>query len=216
MGGGEVFHFGEFMLEVAERRLTHGGEVVRLSPKAHDVLVAAPRPGRASRHEGRAPVPGVARRVCRGRHSDRPRLGIAQGVRRRQTPERLHRDGVAIRVSVRRTGHPRTGRPRHGAAACPATACGTLRARGRGRARVLSGSCFELPDAVSSFRAAIEIDSTYAAAHAGLALACCLQGCLGSCRTRRRLPRRSRPRCARWPWTASARMHRWRSAPCCS
>ncbi|MET1081496.1 MAG: tetratricopeptide repeat protein [Burkholderiales bacterium] len=48
---------------------------------------------------------------------------------------------------------------------------------GRGRARVLSGSYFEVADAVSSFRAAIELDPTYAAAHAGLAVARCLQGC---------------------------------------
>ena len=49
---------------------------------------------------------------------------------------------------------------------------------GRGRARVLSGSYFELSEAVANFRAAIEIDPTYAAAHAGLALARCLEGCL--------------------------------------
>jgi DNA-binding winged helix-turn-helix (wHTH) protein len=39
MGGRDVFHFGEFTLEAAERRLTHRAEVIRLSPKAHDVLV---------------------------------------------------------------------------------------------------------------------------------------------------------------------------------
>lgn len=39
MGGSDVFHFREFTLEVAERRLTHRAEVIRLSPKAHDVLV---------------------------------------------------------------------------------------------------------------------------------------------------------------------------------
>ena len=49
---------------------------------------------------------------------------------------------------------------------------------GRGRARVLSGSYFELSEAVATFRAAIEIDTTYAAGHAGLALARCLEGCL--------------------------------------
>jgi cytochrome c peroxidase len=37
MGRSEVFHFGEFTLEVAERRLTRAGAVVRLAPKAHDV-----------------------------------------------------------------------------------------------------------------------------------------------------------------------------------
>ena len=39
MASSEVFHFGEFTLDVAERRLTHGRNVIRLSPKAHDVLV---------------------------------------------------------------------------------------------------------------------------------------------------------------------------------
>ena len=38
MGRSEVFHFGEFTLEVSERRLTRAGTVVRLAPKAHDVL----------------------------------------------------------------------------------------------------------------------------------------------------------------------------------
>jgi adenylate cyclase len=36
----------------------------------------------------------------------------------------------------------------------------------------------ELSEAVATFRAAIEIDTTYAAGHAGLALARCLEGCL--------------------------------------
>src|SRR5215475_13256274 len=36
----ETFHFGEFTLDVRERRLLHGTEAVRLSPKAYDVLVA--------------------------------------------------------------------------------------------------------------------------------------------------------------------------------
>jgi tetratricopeptide (TPR) repeat protein len=39
----------------------------------------------------------------------------------------------------------------------------------------LSGSYFELPAAVDAFRSAIEIDPTYAPAHAGLARARCLQ-----------------------------------------
>ena len=46
---------------------------------------------------------------------------------------------------------------------------------GRGRAHLLSGSFFELPQAVSTFQAASELDPTYAAAHAGLALALCAQ-----------------------------------------
>ncbi len=46
---------------------------------------------------------------------------------------------------------------------------------GHGRAHLLSASYFELPKAVESFRAAIALDPTYAAAHAGLALARCAQ-----------------------------------------
>jgi tetratricopeptide (TPR) repeat protein len=44
---------------------------------------------------------------------------------------------------------------------------------GRGRFHLLSYSMFEAPKAVEAFRAASELDSTYAPAHAGLALACC-------------------------------------------
>ncbi len=46
---------------------------------------------------------------------------------------------------------------------------------GRGRSHLLSGSYFELPGAVDAFRSAIEIDPTYAPAHAGLARARCVQ-----------------------------------------
>ena len=34
---------------------------------------------------------------------------------------------------------------------------------------------FDVPKAVAAFRAATELDPSYAAAHAGLALACCAQ-----------------------------------------
>ena len=46
---------------------------------------------------------------------------------------------------------------------------------GRGRAILLSASLVEVSKAETAFRAAIELDPTYAAAHAGLALACCAQ-----------------------------------------
>jgi DNA-binding winged helix-turn-helix (wHTH) protein/lipoprotein NlpI len=44
---------------------------------------------------------------------------------------------------------------------------------GRGRSHLLQSSAFEVPKAVDAFRAAIELAPTYAAAHAGLALAHC-------------------------------------------
>src|SRR6188768_1424774 len=39
MTGRELYTFGEWTLEAAERRLSDGGRVVSLAPKAHDVLV---------------------------------------------------------------------------------------------------------------------------------------------------------------------------------
>jgi eukaryotic-like serine/threonine-protein kinase len=47
---------------------------------------------------------------------------------------------------------------------------------GRGRRHLLSGSFFELPQAAAAFQAATALDPTYAAAHAGLALALCGEG----------------------------------------
>jgi DNA-binding winged helix-turn-helix (wHTH) protein/tetratricopeptide (TPR) repeat protein len=46
---------------------------------------------------------------------------------------------------------------------------------GRGRAHLLAASMHEVPKAVAAFRQAIELEPGYAAAHAGLALACCAQ-----------------------------------------
>ncbi len=49
---------------------------------------------------------------------------------------------------------------------------------GRGRFHLLSYSMFDVPKAVEAFRAAIELDPTYAPAHAGLALAWCAQAAM--------------------------------------
>src|ERR1700680_348475 len=40
MAGREVYEFGEFTLDVSERRLTRGGQVLPLTPQPHDLLVA--------------------------------------------------------------------------------------------------------------------------------------------------------------------------------
>lgn len=57
----------------------------------------------------------------------------------------------------------------------PANTARVYELLGRGRFHLLSASMFEVPKAVAAFRAATELDPTYAAAHAGLALACCAQ-----------------------------------------
>jgi len=43
MAAREVYEFGEFILDVAERRLSKGGVPVPLEPKAHEVLMALVR-----------------------------------------------------------------------------------------------------------------------------------------------------------------------------
>ena len=43
MANSETFHFDAFTLDVRERRLLRGEDVVRLAPKAYDVLVALVR-----------------------------------------------------------------------------------------------------------------------------------------------------------------------------
>ena len=176
MSACEVFHFGEFTLEVTERRLTHGAEAIHLSPKAHDVLVLLLRQAghlvtkdellsrvwpEACVEEGILTVHVSALRKAFGDDT----RGYIETVSRAGyrfvapvTRERVERDTVPLHAQPR-----------------PAELYELV---GRGRARVLSGSYFELPDALASFRAAIEIDSTYAAAHAGLAVTLCLQACL--------------------------------------
>jgi DNA-binding winged helix-turn-helix (wHTH) protein/tetratricopeptide (TPR) repeat protein len=49
---------------------------------------------------------------------------------------------------------------------------------GRGRSHLLSGSMFEVPHAVDAFRAAVDLDPSYAPALAGLALAHCAQAAM--------------------------------------
>ena len=166
MGGGDIFHFGGFALDTAERRLTQGGRVVRLSPKAHDVLVVLLRQA--------GHVVTKDELLSRVWHVSALRKALGDDRHSSEYIETVSRAGYRFIAPVSREQLDRDTMP--------------LRARprpvelyelvGRGRARLLSGSYFQLPDALSSFRTAIERDSTYAAAHAGLAVTRCLQGCL--------------------------------------
>jgi tetratricopeptide (TPR) repeat protein len=49
---------------------------------------------------------------------------------------------------------------------------------GRGRSHLLSASMVEVPKAIEAFRAAVELDPSYAPAHAGLAQAYCAQAAM--------------------------------------
>jgi DNA-binding winged helix-turn-helix (wHTH) protein len=180
MASGAVFHFGEFTLQAAERRLLQGRQVIRLSPKAHDVLVELL--GQAghlvTKDEllSRVWPDAIVEEGILTVHISALRKALGDDRRSNGYIETVSRAGYRFVAPVSREQSDSDAsrlrpQPR------PVELYELV---GRGRARTLSGSYFEIPDAVSSFRAAIALDPTYAAAHAGLAVARCLQGCLRS------------------------------------
>src|SRR5687768_14414808 len=177
MGSGEVFHFGEFTLQVAERRLTQRRNVVHLSPKAHDVLVLLVRQvGRLVTKDDLLsqvwPDTSVEEGILTV-HISALRKAFGDDKRSSSYIETVSGWGYRFIAPVTREADHGT-EPLH-AQPRPVELYELV---GRGRTGVLSGSYFQLSEAVAMFRAAIEIDATYAAAHAGLALARCLEGCL--------------------------------------
>lgn len=175
MAGSETFHFDEFTLEVGERRLRRGGDVVHLAPKAYDVLVALVRqrghlvtkdelltrlwPG-SFVEEGSLNVCVSALRKALGEDARRPTY-----------VETVARSGYRFIAAVRVDSED--GKPF--APSAVARPVELYELVGRGRSHLLSDSFFELPAAVDALRSAIEIDPTYAPAHAGLARARCVQ-----------------------------------------
>lgn len=178
MDGSEVFHFDEFTLDVRERRLLRGAEVLRLSPKAYDVLVVLVRQrGRLVTKEE------LLKRLWPKSFVEEGSLNVYVSALRKALGEDAHRPIYIETVA-------RSGYRFIAAVTCdlshekPSTPSAITRPVelyelvGHGRSHLLSGSFFELPAAVDAFRSAIEIDPTYAPAHAGLARARCLQAVL--------------------------------------
>jgi DNA-binding winged helix-turn-helix (wHTH) protein/tetratricopeptide (TPR) repeat protein len=180
MAGREVYEFGEFILDVAERRLSRGGEPVPLEPKAHEVLLALVRnAGRLLTkrelldlvwpesfvEEGILAVHVSVLRKALGQ-SGRRYIETVSGGGYRFSGAVNQRDANGRRPWLWSFGVP---------PAPPAARPEVYELIGRGRSHLLKASMFEVPQAVAAFRAAIELDSAYAPAHAGLALACCAQ-----------------------------------------
>lgn len=169
MAGREVYTFGPFSLDAVERRLTRDGHLCPLSPKAHDLLVTLVRDaGRLVRKED------LLDRVWPGAfveegilnvHVSTLRKALGDDSRRPWCIETVSRAGYRFiaPVSNLRSGHQSSAAPEDSELV------------GRGRFHLLSASRQEVPKAVASYRAVVRRDPTYAAAHAGLALACCAQ-----------------------------------------
>lgn len=176
MGHREVFHFGEFTLDVQERRLLRGAAAVRLAPKAFDLLVAL------LRHSGRlVSKDELLARVWPNSFVEEGILNVHVSALRRVLGdearpltyiETVARSGYRFAAPVRRVDDLDVDSPPLAPIVRPVELYESV---GRGRSHLLSGSHVDLTPAVAAFQAAIEVDATYAPAYAGLARARCAQ-----------------------------------------
>jgi len=169
--GHERYTFGDTALDVDERRVTHRGEPVQLSPKAHDVLVYLVRHAghlvqKRELLEAVWPEAFVEEGIL-AVHVSGLRSALGDNPRDPSCIETVAKSGYRFIAPV----HKDNG------AALPPT---PVRAEvhelvGRARAHLMSASRAEVPHAVRLFQEAIDLDPTHAPAHAGLALACCAE-----------------------------------------
>src|SRR5512132_206504 len=172
----DVYAFGPYVLDVAERRLSNAGEIVSLAPKAFDVLVALVR--RAGTLVTKRELLDL---VWRDVSVEEGVLSVYVSALRKSLGES---EGTAYIETVPRAGYRFSADVmRREARAEPLSMkwpIGVLPARpevseliGRGRSCLMAASRAEIPRAVEAFRSAIALDPDYAAAHAGLAVAHC-------------------------------------------
>jgi DNA-binding winged helix-turn-helix (wHTH) protein/Tfp pilus assembly protein PilF len=171
----EVYELGDFVLDVGERRLVRSGVAVSLPPKAFDLLVALVR---------RAGTLVLKRDLL---DLVWPDASVEEGILAvhvsalRRVLDTSERNGCI--ETVPRAGYRFIGAVRRREVA-PALSLrwpvGVLPAQpavseliGRGRSYLLAASRSDVAKAVEAFHAALELDSQYAPAHAGMALACC-------------------------------------------
>jgi DNA-binding winged helix-turn-helix (wHTH) protein/Tfp pilus assembly protein PilF len=167
----ERYTFGDFTLDVAERRVVRQGQDVTLPPKAHDVLVElVRRGGRLVRKRELLDLVWPDSFVEEGIlavHVSSLRKVLGDDSRRAAYIETVSKTGYRFIAPVRSESVP--------SAASAVTSPEVYELVGRARKHLLSASRPEVPSAIQAFEAAIALDPTHAPAHAGLALACCAQ-----------------------------------------
>jgi len=171
----EVYRFGEFALDVNERRFLKSEEVIPLAPKAQDVLVALVR--QAGFLVGKRELLDV---VWPDASVEEGILAVHVAALRKALGDRaliqtVPRAGYRFTAAVTRISAPGEGLSMRWPIGVLPAHPAVFELIGRGRSCLLTASRSETPKAVAAFRDAIELDPTYAAAHAGLALACCAQ-----------------------------------------
>lgn len=180
MAGHEVYAFGPYELDVEECRLLRSGQMVALAPKALELLVVLVRRagtlvrkrelldlvwGDTSVEEGILSVHVSALR--KGLNETDARAGYIETV-----PRAGYRFVAAVRRKSPPPSHPMSLRWPVGVLPAQPQVSELI---GRGRSHLLTASRSDVPKAVDAFQSAIDLDPEYAAAHAGLALACCAQ-----------------------------------------
>ena len=176
MDSRERYEFGEFALDVRERRLLRGGVPVALAPKAFDLLAAFVR------HAGRLltkrelldivwPDAFVEEGIL-SVHVSGLRKALDDGRRPPKYIETVSRSGYRFVARVEASNCIVVSAAAGAMAAAHAEVYELL---GRGRLHLLSASMAQVRQALAAFQAAIELDPSYAPAHAGLALAWCAQ-----------------------------------------
>ena len=169
--GRERYSFGEITLDIDEHRVQRGGSDVPLSPKSWDVLV------HLVRHAGHL--------VTKQQLLDAiwPEAFVEEGIvsvhvsgLRKALGERP--DSTKYIETVAKSGYRFVGPVAAASPPRPAKPVSTPEVYelvGRARGHLMSVARSRLPEAAAAFEAAIELDPTCAAAHAGLALTFCVQ-----------------------------------------
>jgi DNA-binding winged helix-turn-helix (wHTH) protein/tetratricopeptide (TPR) repeat protein len=176
----EVYAFGPFVLDVLDRRLTGDAGPVSLAPKAFELLVALVE------QRGRLVTKSaLLDRVWPDAHVEEGILAVHVASLRKALGD--HAGAPLYIETVPRAGYRFVGGVTRGTTATEPMSLrwpvGVLPANpavseliGRGRAHLLTSARAEIPKAIDAFQSAIALDPTYAAAHAGLALAHCAAG----------------------------------------
>src|SRR5262245_15590756 len=168
MTGREVYTFGEWTLDVGERRLANGGRPAAIAPKAHDLLVYLVR------HAGGLVTnAGLLDGVWAGAFVEEGILAVHVSALRKVL---LDASPPRFIETVPRSGYRFVARVvMTPALPQPPASPDVYELVGRGRTGWLSASRSRLPQAIADYQAAIALDPTFAPAHAGLARAHCLE-----------------------------------------
>ena len=178
MAGPEIYAFGGFTLEIDERRLSKDGRPIPLAPKAFELLAAlVGRAGQLIRKQDlleRIWSDSFVEEGILAVHISALRKALGDARRPARYIETVSRAGyrfvaqVALVRAAADRSWPAAGR----------SSAEVYELCGRGRGYLHAASTAEVPKAIEAFRAAVDLDPSYAPAHAGLALAYCAQAAM--------------------------------------